>query len=101
MIVWHVNNPKMTHKSPGAVMAIIEWICGIYDELCISRGPQHGYLGMDLNYPKPGKVKIGMEKYTYNILAEFLEDFCETSESLAAEYLFTVRDDAARQPLLE
>ena len=59
---WHVDNRKMSDKSPQVVTGVIEWLRGIYGELCISHGKKHEYLGIDIDYSAPGNVTFGMEK---------------------------------------
>jgi hypothetical protein len=60
-LTWHVNDIKMSHKDPKEVTKIIEWLKGIYgDNMHISRGLVHEYLGMTLDYTVKWEVKITM-----------------------------------------
>ena len=49
-VAWHVDDLKMSHKSPAIVTDIIKWLRGIYRELCILCGQNHEYLGIDIDY---------------------------------------------------
>ena len=84
----------MSHKLLAIGICIIKWLRGIYGELCISRRLKPKYLGMDIDYSVPVRVIFIMEKYTRNVLAEFPRDLGKTTESPAAEYLFTVHNNA-------
>ena len=74
-------------------MGTIKWLRGIYGELYILRGPKYEYLGIDMDYSKPRKVKSSMEKYTHNVLTGFPEDLSKTAKSPVTEYPFTIHDE--------
>ena len=88
---------RISHKSLAVVTGTIEWLRGIYGELCTLRWKKH--LGIDLNYSIRGKVVFSMEKCTKNVIAEFPEDIGKTAETPVVEYPFTVWDDNSRRPL--
>ena len=102
-ITWHVDDLKISHASDDVISSVIKWLESIYGTLDASRGPRHSYLGMDLDYATPGKVKVSMEQFTRKILDEFPKPLPKTAESPAAETLFNVRDkdDPRRRPLPE
>ena len=57
------------------------------------RGKRHGYLGMDLDYSVPGKVKTSMIKYLHNIIQGFPEVIKGGASTPVADHLFQVRED--------
>jgi hypothetical protein len=65
-ILWHVDNLKISHRSAKVVSNIIDKLDRTYRQeivggkranLTISRGKAHNYLGMKLDYRKPGACK--------------------------------------------
>ena len=77
-ICWHVDDLKMSHRSPQVAAGKIEWLRGIYGNLQISGGKKHEYLGMDIDYTTEGKVTFSIEKYTRNVIAEFPKTWDKT-----------------------
>ena len=69
-------------------------------KLTVHRGKIHGYLGMDMDWSKDGKVTISMSKYLFQILEEFIDKITKTSVTPSADYLFKIREkcDAAQLP---
>jgi hypothetical protein len=69
----------------------ITWLKSIYGEdMRVSRGKKHDYLGMDLDYSVQGEVKVTMIDYLKRVITEFPEEITGTASSPAAERLFTV-----------
>lgn len=60
-ITLHVDDLEISHRDPVEVDAMIDWFKLIYskDER-ISRGEQHNYIGMTLEYHHDGTVEIKM-----------------------------------------
>jgi hypothetical protein len=80
----------------------IEWLKSIYGEdMRVSRGKKHDYLGMDLDYSVPGEVKITMVDYLKRVITEFPEVISGGATSPAADRLFTVRSEDESKPLEE
>ena len=52
-VYWHVNNLKVSRVDPKEVTKCMECIEGIYEELSITRGEVHKYLGMKLDFWTP------------------------------------------------
>jgi hypothetical protein len=47
----------MSHKDPKEVTKVFDWLKGIYgDNMHVSRGLVHDYLGMTLDYTSKGEV---------------------------------------------
>jgi hypothetical protein len=53
-ITWHVDDLKLSHVDAKEVDKTIKWWKSIYGEdMRVSRGKKHDYLGMDLYYSVP------------------------------------------------
>jgi hypothetical protein len=73
-LTWHVDDIKMSHKDPKEVTKVIDWLKGIYgDNMHVSRGLVHDYLGMTLDYTTKGEVKVTMVDYLSGVLGDFPE----------------------------
>ena len=74
-ICFHVDNCKISHKSPGVVDETIKWLCWDYKILFkdglgamkVHCGKVHNYLGMILDFLHGGEVHISMVKYIVNV----------------------------------
>ena len=64
MIFWHVGDFKISHVDEKEFTQMIKWVKGMYgDDMLISRGKKHEYLGMDMYYSVPGEVRVTMVNY--------------------------------------
>ena len=108
-IVWHVDDLKASHKKSQVIDRLSKWLAKMYDEvnvsssgggkMKVSRGKQHTYLGMDLDYSKPGEVKVSMSSYVKEIIQQFADHDDSTKPTAtvttpAAEHLFKVDESA-------
>jgi hypothetical protein len=101
-LTWHVDDIKMSHKDSNEVTKVIEWLKGIYgDNMHVSRGLVHEYLGMTLDYTVKGEVKITMVDYLKGLIGDFPEVIDGTAPTAASEHLFNVRPDEERVMLEE
>jgi hypothetical protein len=101
-LTWHVDDIKMSHKDPKEVTKVIDWLKGIYgDNMHMSRGLVHDYLGMTLDYTTEGEVKVTMVDYLKGVLGDFPEVIDGTAPTPASEHLFDVRPDEERTLLNE
>jgi hypothetical protein len=101
-ITWHVEDLKLSHVDSKVVDDTITWIKSIYGEdMRVSRGKKHDYLGMDLDYSVQGEMKVTMIDYLKRVITEFPEEITRTASSPAAERLFTVRPNDESVPLEE
>ena len=105
-ILWHVDDLKVSHKSPKVVAQIIrklqqrygqELVDGKRANLTISRGKIHDYLGMKLDYSEPGTCKIDMQDYVNRIFDECDKDVQKSATTPASDHLFQLRENS---PLL-
>jgi hypothetical protein len=67
----HVDDLKITCADPDGIEDTIEQLTKKYKTLTVHRGLIHSYLGMTFDYSVEGKVKITMEKYVSDMLAEY------------------------------
>ena len=94
-LVWHVDDMKISHadrKIVDDIIKMLEQEFGKEAPLTIRRGKLHDYLGMTLDFSRPGKVQINMEEYIRNMLAELPEDMEGTATTPAAEQLFKINE---------
>jgi hypothetical protein len=90
-VTWHVDDLKLSHFSSDEVTKTIEWLKSIYgQDMRVSRGKKHDYLGIDLDYYNDGEVKITMINYLKGVLDDFLEAIVNTASAPAADNLFTI-----------
>ena len=64
----------------------------IKDELTITRGKVHDYLGMSISYETAGEVRSTMYDYLSKLLAGLPEDMIGYKKTPAANYLFKTND---------
>ena len=97
-VVWHVDDLKISHVKKKCVDDFIDWAKSMYEDkvgkVKASRGKQHDYLGMEMDFSQPGSVKVKMERYVREMVATFPDQSEVQKEvvSPAAENLFQVRD---------
>ena len=62
-ILCHVDDLKMSHINSNAVTSVLADIDAEYakiEKMIITRGKIHTYLGVNIDYSLPGKVKFSM-----------------------------------------
>ena len=62
-VVWHVNELIISCKHPWEVTKMALWLSKIYGDIKVQFGQRLKYLGMDLDYSTPSKVKISIVPY--------------------------------------
>ena len=75
-ICWHVDDIKVSHKSSKVLDTFIQGLKDKYEEkdigkLKAAQGKKHTYLGIDLDYSKPGEVSLSMINYVKEMLEAF------------------------------
>jgi hypothetical protein len=102
IIVWHVDDLKISHVDWKVVTTILNLLDGKYGQeivggkrvpLTITHGAAHDYLGMTLHYSEDGADKIDMREYLRKILGEMPKSMEGTATSPAAEHLFQIQDN--------
>ena len=72
-IVWYVDDNKISHVDPKVVDDIISKLESKFGKMSQTRGSQHDFLGMTMNF-KDKKVKIGMKKHILKAIDTFEDD---------------------------
>jgi hypothetical protein len=100
--VWHVDDIKMSHEDAKKVTRLITWLKSIYGEdMRVSRGRVHDYLGMILDFTNKGEAKVTMIDYLKGVINDFPEIITGTAITPATTNLFDVRPDDERKVLNE
>ena len=97
-IQWHVDDLKISCRNGKVVDKIISKLNAIYGKtspLTITRGNQHEYLGMSINYSEPDKVIFTMYDYVNEIIASLPKEMIGTAISPAGSHLFKVNTENA------
>jgi hypothetical protein len=101
-VTWHVDDLKLSHVDENEVTKTIDWLKSIYGEdMRVSRGKRHDYLGMDLDFTVKGEVQVTMIPFLKGVITDFPEEITGTATSPAAAHLFDVRADEDRVLLEE
>ena len=72
-IVWHVDDLKLSHKYPEVIEKIIASLdkeYGKIGKMTVRRGKIHEYLGMTLDFSRPGKFIMYMEHYIDEVMKD-------------------------------
>mmetsp|Transcript_10242 Transcript_10242/g.30240 ORF Transcript_10242/g.30240 Transcript_10242/m.30240 type:complete len:131 (-) Transcript_10242:374-766(-) len=86
-----MNDLKLSNEDENEVTKMIKWMKGIYGEdMKVSQGKKHDYLGMELDFSCPGEVKVGMVSYLKGIVTDFPEKIKGRASSPTVKYLFDV-----------
>eukprot|EP00957_Ditylum_brightwellii_P207069 15351344-Ditylum_brightwellii.AAC.1 len=75
---------------------MLKWLESKYGKLRTTRGKVHEYLGMNLDFSKKGKVRVGMTAYVKEIIEDFPETIDGSTTTPAADHLFQVNDSAKK-----
>jgi hypothetical protein len=104
-ICWHVDDLFIGHEDPAVVSHFLWWLTQCYDtddkKLNVVRGPKHDYLGMNLDFSSPGKVKIDMKQYITKVIANFPEKITGVQATPTGDHLFQIRPDTETRSLPE
>jgi len=94
-VAWHVDDLKISHVDCTAVDHFINQVDEAFGKeapLSRSRGKVHDYLGMVLDFSKPGELSVTMIDYIKMVLADVPEEMRGRAVTPAAEHLFKVND---------
>jgi hypothetical protein len=101
-VVWYVDDIKMSHADEKEVSKLITWLKSVYGEdMRVSRGKAHDYLGMTLDFTNKGEVKVTMIDYLKGVINDFPEIITGTAIMPATANLFDVRPEDKRKVLGE
>jgi hypothetical protein len=84
----------MSHVNHSENMKLVNYLKDIYgDKMTVTTGAKHRYLGMDLDYSRPGVLGVTMIKYIEDIFEDFPELIEKSARTPDTDNLFMVRDE--------
>ena len=87
-VTWHVDDLKVSHKDDDEITKFLLFLGKLYgDRITVNRGVVHDYLGMDLDFSTPGKLRVSMIKYLAKIFKAFPETIRTAAANPAADHL--------------
>jgi hypothetical protein len=100
-IVWHLDDLKISHKDPKVVDQVIASLKEEYEqigEMTVRWRKVHDYLGMTLDFSKPGKIIIDMQSYLEEVFEavkdiQLMQGHATTP---ASDHLFKTCDNAEK-----
>ena len=101
-ITWHVDDLKLSHVNNKVVDDLIEWMKGLYgNDMRISRGKNHNYLGVNLDFSVKEEIMVTMVDYLKGVISDFeeVEILTGTAASPAAEHLYTIWEESSQKKL--
>ena len=97
MIVWYVDDNKVSHKDPKVVTKVIELMKVHFGDLTVTRGNKHRFLGMNITVHPRDKIEIEMKDQLQEAIDMFIEiegeDVIEEVTSPATRKLREVNPD--------
>ncbi len=101
-VVWHVDDLRASHVDLFKNTGLIHYLRNIYgNNMSITRGIKHRYLGMDLDYSEPVSFKVSMVDCFDEMFEEFQETIEKSAPSLHSDNRFKVQDKECAGPMLE
>ena len=85
-IGWYVDDNILSHVDSTVVDGVIDLIEQYFPGLVIERGKSLNFLGMELEFMKEGRVKIGLVQYILGMIEELEEALQPFNEKLDREY---------------
>ena len=99
-ILWHVDDLKISHVDPTVVSMVLKKINDKYGRetpITTTRGKEHDYLGMLIDYSGGGKVQFMMTDYIYELLDELPAELRSGEAATpAADHLFSVSENGVQ-----
>ena len=93
-VVWHVEDPKVSHKDPFEVTKFDQHLLTVYgNRLTVHRLKIHDYLGTDLDYSWTVLVQVLVIKYLQKVLDKFPEELRGATSTPVTDRLFQVRGE--------
>jgi hypothetical protein len=92
-VAWHVDDLKVSHAKSSVVgqfIANMEGEFGKETPRNKSRGKVHDYLGMTLDFSKPGEVTVTVTDYIKDILHDTPTEMRRSATTPAANHLFQI-----------
>jgi len=97
-LAFYVDDNMLSHVETAEVDGILKIIEGYFPGLVVERGKRLNFLGMEIEFIKDGKVKIGTVQYLKGMFEEFEQltgkKLDRTYTSPGAKWLMTVDEKA-------
>jgi hypothetical protein len=101
-VVWHVDNLMALCMDDFELTKFSCYLAKIYGpKLSMHTGREHDYLGVDMEFNKDSTLDVSMFKYLDNVIRDFPEVISGRATTLAADYLFNIRDKTEARALEE
>jgi hypothetical protein len=94
MIVWYVNDCKISHVNSKVVDSIIDQLEEKYGKMTITRSSKHVYIGMELDFLSNGRVKVLMKDHLEECFEIFGEEIKPIFATPASHNLFDIDENA-------
>ena len=100
-VLWHVDDLKASHAHIDVLEDFVTYLRGFYDDkeigkIKVNYGPHFDFVGMVLDYSKPGKLIIDMRDYVKKMLEEFKYEIKKLANTPAANHLFKVNENCEK-----
>ena len=99
-ILWHVDDIKMSHVSQDVLESILKRIEAHFGKeapLTVTQGPVHEYLGMKIDFSRPGTVQFHMKAFIDDLIAETPPELLKgMAASPGGQHLFTVNENCPK-----
>ena len=84
MMVWHVDDLKISHKEKDAVEGFVKWLEDKHNDkngkVTIEQGPRQTYIGMILDFSMPGALMVDQS----HCIKEMIQEFEEQAQSIGS-----------------
>ena len=99
-VVWHVDDLHMSCENDFEITKLWSYLNKLYsNNVKVTRGDVHEYLGMEFDYSEPGVFKVSMIPYIDKIFEDFPEDIKSSAPAPHTDYLFKIREESKRKKL--
>ena len=97
-----MDNLTSSHVDAFENTKLISYLRGIYGpKMTVTREKKHRYLGMDMDWSKPGTLQVSMVSYIDDIFEDFPEIIDKTSRTPHTDHLLKVKDASNAKYLSE
>jgi len=94
-ICWYVDDLKLSHVQPEEVTKMLDILNNKFDQMSITRGKKHTYLGMNFEI-REGKVFLEMASYLSECIKSFGESITSSAASPANKSLMTINENSEK-----
>jgi len=94
-ICWYVDDLKLSHVQPEEVTKMLEILNQKFNQMSITRGTKHTYLGMNFEL-KEGKVILEMASYLSECIKSFGESITSSAATPANKSLMSINESAKK-----